>query len=210
MLQELIKKYQAIAYQFLRFAGIGFLNTAVDFSVINILIATTGAAAGLGLSLLKVVSFSIAVFHSYFWNKYWAFSETNEKILRFILRVGSVGLCGLFVIAAAIYGASQNYAVMYFIMLAVVLVVGELVIWQAFKLRIAAGQAVAKQQFGLSILVSITGAILNAAIVGLVTRFIAPPFGMNAHLWANIANAMAVAIALFWNFVGYKIFVFKK
>ena len=59
--------------QFGRFATIGFTNAAVDFGVLNLLIFTTGIAAGIWYPVFKVVSFICAVIPSFFWNKYWAF-----------------------------------------------------------------------------------------------------------------------------------------
>ena len=69
-MNRLFAKYQNLIYQLGRFGGIGLLNTAVDFSVFNILIASTGITQGFQLSLLKIVAFVVAVVHSFVWNKY--------------------------------------------------------------------------------------------------------------------------------------------
>lgn len=67
--------------QFGKFAAIGFTNAAVDFGVLNLLIANTGISSGGWYSIFKAVSFLSAVVPSYFWNKYWAFSSNQGDTL---------------------------------------------------------------------------------------------------------------------------------
>lgn len=64
--------------QFGRFAAIGFTNAMVDFGVLYLGIALTGATSGLGYSALKTASFLVATVHSYYWNKYWAFDAARS------------------------------------------------------------------------------------------------------------------------------------
>lgn len=76
--------------QFGRFAAIGFANTAVDFGILYILIAFSGHASGGWYTLFKSLSFSVAIIHSYFWNKYWAFDAgkramTSKEVISFLL-----------------------------------------------------------------------------------------------------------------------------
>lgn len=65
-------------------------------------------------------------------------------------------------------------------------------------------------QFAKFLTVSIIGWGLNTAILYSVTTLISPFFGLSRALWANFAKAMATGVVLIWNFVGYKLFVFKK
>jgi putative flippase GtrA len=62
-------------YQAARFALVGTLNTFVDFGVLNLLILTTGLAAGAAFAVFKGISFLVAVTNSYFWNKFWTFES---------------------------------------------------------------------------------------------------------------------------------------
>ena len=209
MISEIFRKYQNFIYQFLRFAGIGFLNTAVDFSVINVLITLTGVAAGFQLSLINTLAFGIAVIHSFLWNKYWAFGGEQEKLGKFILKLVFAGAVGVGIIALSIYGAGKEYSWLYFAILVVALFVAEVILWKLFGLKITSvsGKTV---EFSLFLGVSIVGIVINSSVVGLVTGFIDPLFGANPQLWANFAKVGATVIALLWNFVGYKFFVFKK
>ncbi len=75
--------------QFGKFVTIGFTNAAVDFGVLNLLIFTTGIAAGIWYPVFKGISFICAVIPSFFWNKYWAFeaggsSRGGAEFLKFM------------------------------------------------------------------------------------------------------------------------------
>ena len=65
-------------------------------------------------------------------------------------------------------------------------------------------------KFAQFIAVSLAGSGINSSIVAGITTFIAPAFGISPILWANVAKLLATGISLVWNFVGYKLFVFKK
>ena len=67
--------------QFGKFAAIGFTNAAVDFGVLNLLIANTGVTAGVWYSVFKATSFISAIVPSYFWNKHWSFSSNQGDAL---------------------------------------------------------------------------------------------------------------------------------
>jgi putative flippase GtrA len=72
--------------QFGKFVSIGFTNAAVDFGVLNLLIAGTGTSTGIWYPAFKGVSFVCAVIPSFFWNKYWAFGAggTHEGWAEFL------------------------------------------------------------------------------------------------------------------------------
>ena len=75
-------------------------------------------------------------------------------------------------------------------------------------------QDVAKRQeetkFAQFIAISLIGSGINSSIVAGITSLIAPMFGISPILWANLAKLVATGVSLVWNFVGYKLFVFKK
>lgn len=80
----------SFAPQFAKFAIIGATNAAVDFGILNLLVGWTGIAKGKYFAVFKATSFSFAVVHSFFWNKYWAFQFTENgfsgaEFVQFIL-----------------------------------------------------------------------------------------------------------------------------
>jgi len=136
-----------IVFQFAKFGAVGAFNTFLDWGVLNLLMAVTSITGGVGFSLFKGVSFTIATIGAYFWNKYWTFNaqekSNKEEVTRFIL-------------------------------------------------------------------ISVSGFIINVGLASLIiflfknTTLVTPP------QLANIAAASATIASLIWNFVGYKLFVFKK
>ncbi|MDO8496270.1 MAG: GtrA family protein [bacterium] len=70
--------------QFGKYAAIGFTNFVVDTGVVNLLIASSGIASGLGFSVFKSLSFVVAVTHSYLWNRLWVFESKEGQKKEFI------------------------------------------------------------------------------------------------------------------------------
>jgi putative flippase GtrA len=66
------------------------------------------------------------------------------------------------------------------------------------------------KEFTHFVSVSLVGLVLNVAITSFITNLIGPAFGFNQIAWATLAGATASALVLLWNFLGYKLFVFKK
>lgn len=58
------------------------------------------------------------------------------------------------------------------------------------------------------LMVTAASSLIGAALVAGLTHFVAPPFGLNARQWLNLANGFAIIVSLIWNFLGYKFFVF--
>ncbi len=78
-----------------KFAESGVLNTLIDIGVLNLLSWWLGILSGPWLIAMNMVSFSLAVVNSYFWNKFWTFESKEgakgKEFLSFII-VSLVGL----------------------------------------------------------------------------------------------------------------------
>lgn len=139
-----IGKKLGFIWQIAKFGFVGVLNTAIDFGVLNALIALTTITGGVGIIALNIVSFSIAVINSYFWNKQWVFS---------------------------------------------------------------AGK---KGNFLTFLVVTLIGLSINTGTVYALTTYMGPDSTSSQTQWANLAKVIATCFSLVWNFVGYKLIVFKK
>lgn len=58
--------------------------------------------------------------------------------------------------------------------------------------------------------VNVIGAFLNVGITSGIIFAISPQLGFSQVAWNNIAAVIATSIALIWNFIGFKLIVFKK
>ncbi len=139
-----IGKKFGFLWQIAKFAFVGVLNTAIDFGVLNALIALTAITGGVGIIVLNAISFSIAVINSYFWNKQWVFS---------------------------------------------------------------AGK---KSKFGIFLTVTLIGLSINTGTVYALTTYMGPDSASSQTQWANLAKVIATCLSIIWNFVGYKLIVFKS
>ncbi len=58
--------------------------------------------------------------------------------------------------------------------------------------------------------VTLIGLAINSAILFILTTFVHPIVVTNSAQWANIAKVLATAVSLIWNFVGYRVIVFRN
>jgi len=100
---DLIGKKIPIIMQLIKFAMVGFANTAVDFGILNLLMAMTGIYSGKNIFFLNSISFIVAVIHSFFWNKFWTFkvkkTEATKEFLQFLI----VSIIGLLINGGIVY-----------------------------------------------------------------------------------------------------------
>ena len=66
------------------------------------------------------------------------------------------------------------------------------------------------KEFGVFYLITGIGFLLNVGIFTLIINVIGPQFGIAPALWANLAALAAIIAVSSWNFLGYKLIVFKN
>lgn len=195
--------------QFVRFVGIGFLNTAVDFGVLNFFAASLNTYTGIRVGGINAISFAVAVVHSYFWSKSWVFAKEESGFFKNLFKFAGAGVLGFLVLVGVIWGSRQQYGPGFYLGMLAVLAVGELILWKAYNLHLPSFLGT-QREIVLFAVVSLIGVFINSGIVAGATIVIPPQFGLNQELWTNLIKAAATAISLIWNFLGYKMLVFRR
>lgn len=77
----LLGRRVAVIPQFAKFVAVGFLNTAIDFGILNLLSRLSGITAGFIVGGVNLPGFLVAVFNSYLWNKIWVFKDRGPEPL---------------------------------------------------------------------------------------------------------------------------------
>jgi putative flippase GtrA len=209
---DIFKKYP-VAAQILRFVAIGFLNTALDFIILNLVTKTLGISSGLKLGSINVIGFSAAVMQSYVWNRYWAFS-TNPKDAQFarnVIRLILVGGLGAAAMVVVLAGVHFSVGPIFYLPVLVVFLMAELVLWYLFGLHLSKPSGSSSRQFTAFLIVSIIGLLINSILIAVFSHIFSHGAlaGMNSDSIKNIAKILATVASLVWNFIGYKVAVFK-
>jgi putative flippase GtrA len=69
-----------IMFQLSKFAAVGFLNTAINFGVLNSASILTGITSGLLAGGINVPGTIVAASNSYVWNKLWVFRKPDTQV----------------------------------------------------------------------------------------------------------------------------------
>ena len=191
--------------QILRFVAIGFLNTGLSFVIANLISKYFGIVQGNALGYSSAIGFLFATFQSYFWQKYWAFGEQSVSLLQNFLRLIWVGLAGVITLALVYLGSQFGAPYFYYIIVLIIFFVGQYALWHAFGFAGKGGGPNLALSF---FIVSLIGFLINFFISARFSE--AVHLVSNPDLNKNLALVAATCVSLIWNFIGYKIFVFKK
>ncbi len=207
-----ILQRRPVIMQLLRFAAIGSLNTALDIVILNYITKSFNVTSDFSLGALNAISFAIAIIQSYLWNRAWSFAQNSgTTIFQNFVRLVLVGGLGFATFLAVFLGAANYAHSSFFLLVLVGFVVIEFILWMAFALRFGQKQGVGSQ-FTTFIIVSLIGLLINSVIIVVASNYITPYLetSVNADTIKNVAKIMATAVSLIWNFIGYKLIVFKK
>lgn len=131
-----LSRWFAFIAQFGKFAAVGFLNTAIDFGILNSLSVLTGITAGFKIGGVNIPGFAVAVTNAYFWNKLWVFkAQDNRGVLhdfpKFLLVSGS-GLIlnsGMIVLITTYFAQPDSVSSPLWLNIAKVLATGLSLVW---------------------------------------------------------------------------------
>lgn len=196
-----------VIYQFMRFACIGFLNTALNFLVLNSVSKALNISQGWSLGAVAVLAFALAVIQSYLWNRTWTFgTEQGVTLARNIVRLFSVGALGAVAIVFVLIGSNFDAPYYYYAAVLVVYLLLETVLWKIFGFHLSDFNH-ESHSFIVFTTVTLVGLGINFVIISLVSQNLELT---GTDLDKNIAAILATCVSLFWNFTGYKVIVFKK
>jgi putative flippase GtrA len=66
------------------------------------------------------------------------------------------------------------------------------------------------KKVSLFLLVSLVGVAINTSIVYTIRTFVPAVLDLEVEQWLAVAKVAATGISLVWNFIGYKLIVFRK
>lgn len=69
---------------------------------------------------------------------------------------------------------------------------------------------VEKKEFGTFYTVALGGLTIHVIVSSIVVNLIGPQFGASDQIWGTVGGMAAAVAGLLWNFMGYKLIVFKK
>ncbi len=201
-----------VILQVLRFGAIGALNTALDFIILNYISKAFGIESGLNLGILNLLSFSAAIIQSYFWNRAWTFASAVGSPIQNFIRLMLVGGLGAAGFLAVVYGASQNANPTFYLIILIAFLIAEIVLWLSFGLSMSTGNINSHREFVVFVIISLVGLLINSGVVIIASNYITENaiHITNADTLKNVAKAFATIFSLIWNFLGYKLIVFKK
>jgi putative flippase GtrA len=203
-----------VILQLLKFAAIGSLNTALDFVILNFLIKQFGLTDIYILGALNILSFGAAIVQSYIWNRAWAFASNNVTPIQNLIRLILVGGLGFVSVLAVFYGATITALPIFYALILFGFLVTEFGFWVVFGLKFQSNieASDSKKLFMHFLLISLIGLLINSLILTFASKAITPALQayINPDLITNVAKVLATLVSLVWNFLGYKIFVFKK
>ncbi len=206
-ISEVLQK-NPIVLQILRFGAIGVFNTAMDALVLNYMSSQFGITKGVGIGWVNLPGFILAVIQSYYWNKYWAFgTEAVVDAVKNFLRLVAVGVVGVLIFGLVLFGGHVAARPLFFLGILIVFILAQVILWYAFGFFKEKGSE-QHQPYLSFFIVSVIGFLINSLVLYLTTTHGSVTANAGDNL--NIGKLAATAISLIWNFIGYKIFVFKK
>ncbi len=161
------------------------------FVVIVALFSALGIALGYALSKIRPFFFQLS--------KFGLIGVANTVV--------DLGIYNLFIYMSDV---SSGYMIMVFKSFSVLAAIMNSYVWNKFWSFEKKETSNISKEFTQFLMVSLVGLLLNVGITAFVVNVIGTPTGMAEKTWANIGGLTASILVLSWNFVGYKLFVFKR
>jgi putative flippase GtrA len=176
-------------WEFFRFIVVGGTNAVVDIGVLNILVLFVDWTSGFRLFALTVVSTSCAMVNSYMLNNRWTFARQQTNAANNAER-GEIDPPEESIDKAEVNSQED--------------VDGE----TEYHLKRKRSKRVSRVKSFL--LITLMGNyVINSGSVWFLTSTGLPDFGLSPVERMNAAKLIGIGLATFWNFFGYKRWVFN-
>jgi len=164
-----------------------------------------GALVVIGLSVFTPVGYLFACWLSRWW-------PVMIQFIKFGITGGLNALIYLSVLNLLISTTNIAAGLYYslFVSIAFIISVINSYLWNKYWVFRASGTDGGSGEFIKFVLVNLVGFLINVGAASFVVNVVGAPGGISGELWANFGAVSAVAITLFWNFIGIKFIVFKK
>lgn len=140
------------------------------------------------------------------------------RTLKQFLGYGAVGLLNtalnflLINIAIVLTGISNGpkFIAMSFCVFCIIVV--HSFVWNRYLVfaRQHASPATLHQEYAAFFGVSAASTLISLFLLNLLVNVIGPQWGAGAHLWANLSLVVLIPFSVVFNFLGYKLFVFRE
>lgn len=146
---------------------------------------------------------------------YWL----GKKIKPFFYQLAKFGLVGVgnTVIDAGIFslliflsGITNGIFISGFRTLSVFIAIINSYVWNKYWSFQKKESKEVPKEFTHFVVISIIGMVINVGITSFLVNGLGPQFNVTPTAWATLAGIIPVPVVLIWNFIGYKLFVFKK
>lgn len=108
-----------------------------------------------------------------------------------------------------IFGVSSGWYFSLFKAVSFVFATTNSYFWNKFW-TFESGSKVTAKEYGHFFLFTLVGTLIDVGVASFIVNGIHVPGGVSQKLWANIGAVIAVFVSMLWNFVSYKLVVFKK
>ena len=203
---QLLEK-KPVIYQFMRFGCIGSMNTALNFLILNTVSKAFSISQGLSLGMVGALAFCGAVIQSYLWNRTWTFGgETGVSLFKNFERLVLIGLFGFVTVVIILVASKMSAPWEFFASLLLAYLAAESVLWKRFGFHLSDWNH-ESHSFVVFFIVTLIGLGINVFLISFISTHV---HLTDTDLDKNIAAIAATGVSLFWNFMGYKVIVFKK
>ncbi len=117
-----------------------------------------------------------------------------------------IGLLGSLAIIFVLLGSHAFAPWYYYLAILIVYLALETVLWRHFGFHMSDWNH-ESHSFFIFVLVTLVGLGINVSLVSIISLHL---HLTHTDLDKNIASILATLVSLFWNFIGYKVVVFKK